>query len=115
MEALESSKRSGWAKNPSKIDQTGIPVVNCANACATGATAFGEAWMSIKAGIYDVVLAVGVEQMGKGLLGGTGGGDGIPKGEGLLGSGTMPCVFAEAGMEHSKIMEQPLNNLQRFQ
>ena len=39
--------------------------------------------------------------MGKGLLGGAGGGDGIPK-EGLLGSGTMPCVFAEAGMEHSK-------------
>ena len=75
-----------------EIGQTGIPVVNCANACATGATAFREAWMSIKAGIYDVVLAVGVEQMGKGLLGGTGGGDGIPK-EGLLGSGTMPCVF----------------------
>ena len=84
-----------------EIGQTGIPVVNCANACATGATAFREAWMSIKAGIYDVVLAVGVEQMGKGLLGGAGGGDGIPK-EGLLGSGTMPCVFAEAGMEHSK-------------
>ena len=54
-----------------EIGQTGIPVVNCANACATGATAFREAWMSIKAGIYDVVLAVGVEQMGKGLLGGT--------------------------------------------
>ena len=83
-----------------EIGQTGIPVVNCANACATGATAFREAWMSIKADMYDVVLAVGVEQMGKGLLGGAGGGDGIPK-EGLLGSGTMPCVFAEAGMEHS--------------
>ena len=51
-----------------EIGQTGIPVVNCANACATGATAFREAWMSIKAGMYDVVLAVGVEQMGKGLL-----------------------------------------------
>jgi acetyl-CoA acetyltransferase len=55
----------------------------------------------VKAGLYDVVLAVGVEQMGKGLLGGTGGGTGIPK-EGLLGSGTMPAVFAEAGMEHSR-------------
>ena len=79
-----------------EIGQTGIPVVNCANACATGATAFREAWTSIKAGLYDVVLAVGVEQMGKGLLGGAGGGKGIPK-EGLLGSGTMPAVFAEAG------------------
>ncbi len=84
-----------------EIGQTGIPVVNCSNACATGATAFREAWTSIKADLYDVVLAVGVEQMGKGLLGGAGGGKGIPK-EGLLGSGTMPAVFAEAGMEHSR-------------
>jgi acetyl-CoA acyltransferase len=83
-----------------QIGQTGIPVVNCANACAAGATAFREAWMSIKAGLYDVVLAVGVEQMGRGLLGG-GGGSGIST-EGLLGSGTMPAVFAEAGMEHSR-------------
>ena len=84
-----------------EIGQTGIPVVNVSNACATGATAFREAWTSIKAGLYDVVLAVGVEQMGKGLLGGAGGGTGIPK-EGLLGSGTMPAVFAEAGMEHTR-------------
>jgi acetyl-CoA acyltransferase len=84
-----------------QIGQTGIPVVNCANACATGATAFREAWMAIKAGVYDLVLAVGVEKMGGGLLGGAGGGTGIPK-EGLLGSGTMPAVFAEAGMEHTR-------------
>ena len=84
-----------------EIGQTGIPVVNVSNACATGATAFREAWTSIKAGLYDVVLAVGVEQMGKGLLGGAGGGAGIPK-EGLLGSGTMPAVFTEAGMEHTR-------------
>ena len=34
-----------------------------------------------------------------------GGGGGAPKGihpEGLLGSGSMPCVFAEAGMAHAK-------------
>jgi acetyl-CoA acyltransferase len=84
-----------------EIGQTGIPVVNVANACATGATAFREAWASVKAGLYDCVLAVGVEQMGKGLLGGAGGAAGIPK-EGLLGSGTMPAVFAEAGMEHTR-------------
>ena len=84
-----------------EIGQTGIPVVNVANACATGATAFREAWASVKAGLYDVVLAVGVEQMGKGLLGGGGAKTGIPK-EGLMGSGTMPAVFAEAGMEHAR-------------
>ena len=84
-----------------EIGQTGIPVVNCANACATGATAFREGFAAIKAGMYDVVLCVGVEQMGKGLLGGGGGGSGIPT-EGLLGSGTMPSVFAHVGMEHTR-------------
>ncbi|MFI4975488.1 MAG: thiolase family protein [Caulobacterales bacterium] len=84
-----------------EIGQTGIPVVNCANACATGATAFREGWMAIKAGVYDMVLAVGVEQMGRGLLGGGGGGAGIPT-EGLLGSGTMPATFAHVGMEHTR-------------
>ena len=84
-----------------QIGQTGIPVVNTSNACATGATAFREAWMAVKAGVYDRVLAVGVEQMSAGLLGGGGGAKGIPK-EGLLGSMTMPAVFAEAGMEHAR-------------
>jgi acetyl-CoA acetyltransferase len=85
-----------------EIGQTGIPVTNSANACATGATAFRGAWMAIKAGIYDTVLVVGVEQLaGAGLLGGGGGSKGIPT-EGLLGSGLMPAVFAEAGMEHAR-------------
>jgi len=83
-----------------EVGQTGIPVANVANACATGATAFRDAWLSVKAGVYDLVMAVGSEQMGKGLLGGAGGGKGIPK-EGLLGSGLMPAVFAEAGLEHT--------------
>jgi acetyl-CoA acetyltransferase len=85
-----------------EIGQTGIPVTNCANACATGATAFREGWTAIKAGLYDLVLIVGSEQLGKmGLLGGGGGRKGIPK-EGLLGSQTMPAVFAEAGQEHAR-------------
>jgi acetyl-CoA acetyltransferase len=85
-----------------EIGQTGIPVVNCANACATGATALREAWTSIRAGLYDVVLAVGVEKLaGAGMLGGAGGSRGISP-EGLMGSGSMPCVFAEAGLEHSR-------------
>lgn len=83
------------------IGQTGIPIVNCTNACATGATAFREGWMSIKAGIHDVVLVSGVEKMGTGLLGGDTGELGIPL-EGLLGSQTMPAIFSEAGMEHTR-------------
>jgi hypothetical protein len=73
-----------------EIGQTGIPVTNVANACATGATAFRDAWMAVKAGVYDVVLAVGAEQMGKGLLGGAAG----VSTEGLIGSGTMPAMFS---------------------
>lgn len=82
-----------------EIGQTGIPVTNVANACATGATAFRDAWMSVKAGAYDLVLAVGVEQMGKGLLGG---GGGEVSSEGIVGSGTMPAMFAHIGMEHMR-------------
>ena len=85
-----------------EIGQTGIPVTNSSNACATGATALREGWTAIKAGLYDLVLVVGSEQLGKmGLLGGAGGRKGIPK-EGLLGSQTMPAVFAEAGQEHAR-------------
>lgn len=81
-----------------EIGQTGIPVTNVANACATGATAFRDAWMAIKAGVYDVTMAVGVEQMGKGLLGGE---TGVST-EGLIGSGTMPAMFSQIGMEHMR-------------
>src|ERR1700749_3226804 len=50
------------------IGQTGIPVVNCTNACATGATAFREGWMAIKAGLHDTVLCLGVEKMAPGMI-----------------------------------------------
>lgn len=98
-----------------QIGQTGIPVYNVANACATGATALRTVYLSIRAGEADMGLAVGVEQMGKGgLLGAAGKGDRgrtvyEPKGrygsvmqvEGLLGTGLMPGVFAQAGMEYA--------------
>jgi acetyl-CoA acyltransferase len=84
-----------------QIGQTGIPVMNVANACATGSSAFREAWLHVASGECDVALAVGVEQMGKmGLLGG-GGGSGI-RTEGVIGSGLMPAVFGQAGMEHMR-------------
>ncbi|MBW8860411.1 MAG: thiolase family protein, partial [Caulobacter sp.] len=49
-----------------EIGQTGIPVTNISNACATGASAFREAWIAVKSGLYDVVLAVGVEKTPRG-------------------------------------------------
>jgi acetyl-CoA acetyltransferase len=82
-----------------EIGQTGIPVTNVSNACASGAAAFRDAWLAVKAEIYDVVLALGVEQMPKGLLGGAGPG---PSAEGLIGSNSMPAMFSHVGVEHAR-------------
>ncbi len=84
-----------------EIGQTGIPVVNTANACATGSTAFREGYFAIASEMYDTVLVVGQEKMGSGVMGG----DEPPGGErpeGFVGSGTMPALFAMAGMEHMR-------------
>jgi acetyl-CoA acyltransferase len=84
-----------------QMGQTGIPVINVANACATGSTAFREAYFAIASGAYDIVMAVGSEQMGKqGLLGSRG--DQATSLEGRVGSYMMPAVFGMAGMEHSR-------------
>ena len=86
-----------------EIGQTGIPVINVANACATGSTAFREAYTAVASGAYDVAMCVGSEQMGKmGLLGGGGGGGGGISPEGIVGSGLMPAVFGQAGVEHMR-------------
>jgi acetyl-CoA acyltransferase len=96
-----------------QIGQTGIPVFNVANACATGATALRTAIMAIKAGEADYGLAVGVEKLsGAGLLaGGSSKSDGknfTPSGrygavmptDGRIGTDTMPGTFAQIGMEY---------------
>src|SRR5947209_12222516 len=96
-----------------QIGQTGIPVYNVANACATGATALRTAIMAVKAGECDMGLAVGVEKLsGAGLLGAGGSRkeddkEWIPRGrygavapvDGRIGTETMPGVFAQIGME----------------
>lgn len=96
-----------------QIGQTGIPVYNVANACATGATALRTAIMAVKAGECDMGLAVGVEKLaGAGLLaGGSRKADSdtwTPHGrfgavasiDGRIGTETMPGVFAQIGMEY---------------
>src|SRR5438309_5082078 len=96
-----------------QIGQTGIPVYNVANACATGATALRTAIMAVKAGECDMGLAVGVEKLaGAGLLaGGSRKADDdtwTPHGrygavasiDGRVGTETMPGVFAQVGMEY---------------
>jgi acetyl-CoA acyltransferase len=101
-----------------QIGQTGIPVYNVVNACATGATAFRVAAMAIKSGEASIGLAVGLEQMGKrGLLGASAGGANgkkyEPSGrygalgpiEGVLGTSLMPGTFAQSGMEYARQYE----------
>jgi acetyl-CoA acyltransferase len=96
-----------------QIGQTGIPVYNVSNACATGATALRVAYMSIKSGEVDYGLAVGVEKLaGAGLLAGGArkneGNTWTPSGrmgavaplDGRIGTVTMPGTFAQIGMEY---------------
>ena len=97
-----------------QIGQTGIPVYNVSNACATGATALRTAIMAVKAGEVDMGLAVGVEKLaGAGLLGAGGRSKSDenvwePKGrfgavapvDGRIGTETMPGVFAQIGLEY---------------
>jgi acetyl-CoA acetyltransferase len=97
-----------------QVGQTGIPVYNVSNACATGATALRTAIMAVKAGEVDMGLAVGVEKLaGAGLLGGGGSAKSDakvwnPKGrfgsvaptDGRIGTDTMPGLFAQVGMEY---------------
>jgi len=41
----------------------GIPIMNVENGCAGATSALHGGWMSIKAGVYDLVLAIGVEKV----------------------------------------------------
>src|SRR6266849_9993831 len=41
----------------------GIPIINVENACASASTAFHLGWISVAAGLYDCVLALGVEKL----------------------------------------------------
>ncbi|MCU1594882.1 MAG: pcaF 3, partial [Frankiales bacterium] len=97
-----------------QIGQTGIPVFNVANACATGATAMRTVMMAIKAGETDMGMAVGVEKLsGAGLLGGKpprkagdaweaqGPVGAIMDLDGRIGTQGMPGTFAQVGMEYA--------------
>ena len=96
-----------------QIGQTGIPVYNVANACATGATALRTVVMAVKAGEADMGLAVGVEKLaGAGLLAGgsrkqdaqtwtpSGRYGAVAAVDGRIGTETMPGVFAQIGVEY---------------
>ncbi len=41
----------------------GVPLINVENACASGATALNQAWLSVASGHVDVAVAVGAEKL----------------------------------------------------
>jgi acetyl-CoA acetyltransferase len=45
------------------IGMNGIPIVNCENACAGASTALHLGYTAVRAGMYDVVLALGSEKI----------------------------------------------------
>lgn len=99
-----------------QIGQTGIETHNVFNACATGATAVRTAHLAIQAGEASVALVIGAEKMGKmGMLGASnkarsdkkvfnpsGRFGSVVGTEGILGTGLMPGVFAQAGMDYQR-------------
>ena len=96
-----------------QIGQTGVPIFNVVNACATGATAVRVADLAIKAGEADLCLVVGMEQMGKmGLITipefydaneftPTGREGKVMATEGILGTDLLPGWFGFIGTEQA--------------
>lgn len=80
----------------------GIPCTRFEDACASGGSAFFHAWMSVAAGVYDLVVAAGVEKMTSQstprvteILAGAG----DMAGEGRAGA-TFPALFAMIARRH---------------
>ncbi|GAA2732540.1 lipid-transfer protein [Actinocorallia aurantiaca] len=89
---------------------TGIPVMTVANACATGSSALYLARNAIRGGLADCTLALGMEKMQKGSLGGGMEGSKVTiidhhlnsmvAGRGWEAAAPMPQMFGNAGREH---------------
>lgn len=82
--------------------ENGIPCTRFEDACASSGSAFFHAWQSVAAGVYDVVVAAGVEKMTSQstprvteILAGAG----DMAGEGRAGA-TFPALFAMIARRH---------------
>jgi acetyl-CoA acetyltransferase len=45
-----------------EVGMSGLPIVNVENACASGSTALHLGWQGVASGLYDVVIAFGVDK-----------------------------------------------------
>ena len=73
-----------------ELGHTGIPIINLSNACAGGGTAALVAYQAVATGLYDLVLAMGVDQAPRGPLGAMS----PATVEGVLGIDTMMAKYA---------------------
>lgn len=80
-----------------RVGLAGIPVTNVENVCSSGATAIREAYLAIRAGEYDVVLAFGVENLTGRFRGAL-----TPDPDDLeaLHGMTMPAIYAMRARKH---------------
>ncbi len=84
-----------------KVGNTGLPIMNVENACASGTTAFRTAWNAVAYGMNDVALAVGFEKMPRGPIKMEN--PGAPKEpEKEKQPPIMPLMFSKVFDEHSK-------------
>jgi len=87
-----------------------IPVTRCENFCATATEAFRAACYSVAAGVYDIVLALGVEKLkdtGYGGLPNIGSVDGF-----MLGAnGTAPGLFAQLATAYNRKWGTPMETI----
>jgi len=95
-----------------EMGMTGIPIHNVANACATGSNALYLCRSFIAGGLHDVCLAVGVEKMAPGPLGGAPQAGAGPLDRHFASMATkfdfgkappMPWMFGNAAREHMQL------------
>ena len=82
-----------------QFGQTGIPIVNTEVACTSSTQALIRAAWEVATGLYDMALAVGVEKMGRGLIGGL---TATGSYEEVMGLMVMPALYAMMSRKHMK-------------
>ena len=65
---------------------TGLPITNIENACSSSSSAFRQAYIAVGAGVYDMVLVLGVEKLTK------------------FGGGTLPLEEEDFEVTHGLVM-----------
>src|SRR5512135_46072 len=68
------------------LGMTGIPISNMENACSSGSSAMREGWLGVASGLYDMVIAVGSEQLS------------------ALGGGTLPLAMEDLAVTQGMVM-----------